>query len=507
MGTRFVQKAVVGATGAALSAFLLLQGAGAQQVSPEQEVEKAETRQADFESSIRAASEASRALATEECPPVSFADILSDPDNISLNVCYARTQIDRGDVRGAAATLERILLIAPDALDVRYYYALALYRLDSIDEAEREFRAVERAEGIPPEVRAQVQDYLAEIERRRQRTKHSVTVGLGTYYDTNRNSAPHSGELEAAGVRASINNTEDRQKGMLGILTIMNYDFTHDPGFQNQHEIFGGVDLYADTLTEQSRLDVHAATFDLGMRLRFPTLTFSPRVFVRTMRLDWAKFYQSEGLELRVDHKHRLVGLEDLPRLDTFASFTIQDEDYHNTPNFGTLTLRSGNKYTTMAGAGMRVEPDHYLRLTGTAEFKSAAPDQTNGGARIYSYKDYRAEASHTWLLGGEHYLLSSLMMGVRQYKASDVLVVGGGGERRIERPFRARMTYGMPLVDLIGDDYLQRSVNINDSIQDFLNGTNIAFSGEYKFVRSNITNFQYDSRRVSVLLTRKLDF
>lgn len=507
MTVRLFQQMMAGATGAALGAFLLMQGVGAQQVSPEQEAEKADTRRADIESSIRAANEASQALADEDCPLVTFADILSDPDNISLNVCYARAQFNRGDVRGAAATLERVLLIAPDAIDVRYYYALALYRLDSIDEAEREFQAVARIEGIPANVQAEVQDYLAEIERRRQRTKHSMTVGLGTYYDTNRNSAPQSGELEAVGARSSINNTEDREKGMLGILTIMSYDFTHDPGFQNQHEIFGGVDLYADTLTEQSRLDVHAATFDVGMRLRYPTFTFSPRFFVRTMRLDWSKFYQSEGLELRIDHKHKLTGLENLAPLDTFASFTVQDEDYHNTPNFGTLTLRSGNKYTTRAGAGMRVDPDHYLRMTGSAEFKSAAPDQTNGGARIYSYKDYQVEASHTWLLGGEHYLLSSLMMGVRQYKASDILVVGASGEKRIERPFRARLTYGLPLVDLIGDDYLQQSVNINDSIQDFLNGTNVALSGEYKYVRSNITNFQYDSKRISVLLTRKLDF
>ncbi len=507
MDFRFVQRAIAGTAGAALGAFLLIQSGVAQQVSPEQEAEKADTRRSEFEASIRAANEASEALADQNCPQVSYAEILSDPDNIALNVCFARTQLERGDVRGAAATLERILLIAPNALEVRYYYALALFRLDSIDEAEREFQAVAAVDGLPPKVRKEVGDYLAEIERRRQRTKHSVLVGLGTYYDTNRNSAPASGELEAAGVRAPITNAEDREKGMLGILTILSYDFTHDPGFQNQHEIFGGVDLYADTLTEQSRLDVHAATFDVGMRLRYPNFTFSPRAFIRTMRLDWAKFYQSEGLELRVDHKHKLTGLEDLPRLDTFASFTIQDEDYHNTPNFGTLTLRSGNKYTTMAGAGMRVDPDHYVRLVGTAEFKTASPDGGNSDARIYSYKDYRAEASHTWLLGGEHYLLSSLMMGVRQYKASDALVVGATGEKRIEQPFRVRMTYGMPLVDLIGDDYLQQSVNINDSIQEFLNETNLSFSGEYNYVRSNITNFQYDSARVSVLLTRKLDF
>ena len=46
--------------------------------------------------------------------PVSYQDVLADPDNLELNLRFARTQVAQGNVRGAAATLERILLIDPD---------------------------------------------------------------------------------------------------------------------------------------------------------------------------------------------------------------------------------------------------------------------------------------------------------------------------------------------------------------------------------------------------------
>ena len=46
-----------------------------------------------------------------------------------------RAQIRRGDVRGAGATLERILLMRPDLPRIRLLYAIVLYRLDNLDEA------------------------------------------------------------------------------------------------------------------------------------------------------------------------------------------------------------------------------------------------------------------------------------------------------------------------------------------------------------------------------------
>lgn len=487
-----------------LSACMATSAAMAQDVS--QETDRTEVRRATVDDTVRASNAAISAMNDPSCPDVTFADILANPDDTALNVCYARSQIQDGNVRGAAATLERVLLIAPDAINVRLLYAIVLFRLDTVDEAEREF--LEVADGdIPPEVRAQIDDFLSEIERRRKKVKQTATISFGMYTATNRNSAPDSETQLAVGIGVPIALEENRPNMDIGYLTIFGYDFAYDPGLQNQHEIFGGVDLFADTLAERHDLDVHALNMDVGVRLRFPGFTITPRAFLSNMRLEWAKFYQSEGFELRIDHKHKIVGA-DLPLLDTWASFSAQDEDYHNTPSFQTLTLRNGPKYNTKIGFGMLVHPEHYVAFKGGAEFKSSAPDNANNAdARVFSYKYYDAELSHTWLLGDGRFLLSSLMMGWRDYKAADSLIVGATGQQRFEQPNRVSMTYGLPLVDVAGDSWIPAGVNVNDALQEFFNGSTLALSGEMFYQRSNITNFQYSSRRVQALLTRKLDF
>ena len=91
-----------------------------------------------------------KAVAAKFQTGVTYEDVLKDPNNIALNVRYAQDQIARGEVLGAAATLERILLMNPKLPDVRLLYAVVLYRLDSLDEAQRELDTL-RNVTLPPE--------------------------------------------------------------------------------------------------------------------------------------------------------------------------------------------------------------------------------------------------------------------------------------------------------------------------------------------------------------------
>ena len=58
--------------------------------------------------------------------PIPFKQVLSAPDNVQLNIDYARQQIAAGDLKEAGATLERILLLNPTLYDVRVLYGLVL---------------------------------------------------------------------------------------------------------------------------------------------------------------------------------------------------------------------------------------------------------------------------------------------------------------------------------------------------------------------------------------------
>jgi Flp pilus assembly protein TadD len=94
------------------------------------------TRRAGEIEAISREAEDQRLLRPER--EVTYEDVLANPDNIDLNFAYAQVQIARGDLKNAAATLERILLIEQDLPRVRLLYAIVLFRLDNLDEAERE---------------------------------------------------------------------------------------------------------------------------------------------------------------------------------------------------------------------------------------------------------------------------------------------------------------------------------------------------------------------------------
>jgi len=480
--------------------------ASAQQVaqnSLDQQIDEAQQGTPALNDVRQATSAAISAMNDPNCPPVTFADVLSNPDDTALNVCYARKQIQDGNVKGALATLERVLLIAPEALNVRLLYAIILYRLDNMAGAEREFQTVAEAD-LPDDVRQQVNTYLADIQQQQQATKQSVRVSVGVYADTNRNAAPVSESLMAFGARSPIALERDRPNGDIGLLTILGYDFTHDPGLQNQHEFFGGVDLYGDTLSEQNKLDIQALNTDLGFRWRYPSITIAPRVFLSNMRIGWNKFYTSKGVELRLDHKIRLPD-PDAALLDTWFLVSGQDENYHNTPDFQTLTLRSGKKSDVELGVGTLLFPDHYVSLVAQSQYKSGAADSGNNGAKTFSYSYQNVEANHTWILENGKFLVSSVMLGTRQYKHPDPLVQNG--VHRLEQPFRVRMTYGMPLSELIGSDWIQEQRAQNAEFLSFAEETTISLTGEYRYQRSNITNYQTENKRIQLLLSRAFDF
>ena len=69
-----------------------------------------------------------------------------------------------------------------------------LYRLDNLNEAEREFRTVSNLP-MADSLREEVDYYLAQIALRRKTTRYSATLGGGMQWDSNRNAGPAGGEV------------------------------------------------------------------------------------------------------------------------------------------------------------------------------------------------------------------------------------------------------------------------------------------------------------------------
>ncbi|MGQ0676382.1 MAG: tetratricopeptide repeat protein, partial [Rhodospirillales bacterium] len=227
--------------------------------------EPAEIReQAEQQERARAAAAAAAVQRREQegVRTVTFAEVLKDPDNVELNFDYARTLVAQGDLKGASATLERMLLNNPELAQVRLFYAIVLYRLDSLDEAERELKSIIGLP-MPDSLRKEIQAYLDRISFRKKLTRYSASLSFGFSYDSNRNAAPRSGGVLFLDIPLEVPDNQ-REHSDKSFLTIGSMRVRHDLGFQEKHEVFGGFSFFRQDDLHLNDQNTQNYAFDAG---------------------------------------------------------------------------------------------------------------------------------------------------------------------------------------------------------------------------------------------------
>ncbi len=433
------------------------------------------------EEAARAAGQALDFRAIEDGGPVSYADVLRDPDNLDLNFRFARQQVRRGDVRGAAATLERILLINPDLAQVRLVYAVVLFRLDNLDEAEREFRVV-AALDIAAGVRAEVDAYLERIALRRRVTRYTASLSLGMRYDTNRPAAPRGGTRLVADTPFVVS----REESDLGYLGIASFRVDHDLGFQERHELFGVVTYYHDEQTQQDTQDLQSFIVAAGGVYRSPywDIDVVPTVFRTHLRLSRETFFQDIGVNLRFEREFS-------PRIKAFASTRLSDQTFSPIKENTTSQERDGRQIEGMVGATYVISPT--MRIAGDLlHFDKRAKGRR--GVELLSYDRDQVRLTHTWLLGGGQFVLNHFSYQRDRYEEPDTAI---SARTRHDDIFRYRVTYGAPLGFFFGPGTLWRE----------LEDITFAASGEWFRSRSNLNNFDFKNFKLQGLLTKTWRF
>jgi len=465
-------------------------GAWAQEPPAVDAAQRSVQMQEEFQELSGAAEKSQFLLSTDDGKGITFADILRDPDNIVLNFRWAKAQMAQGNIRGASATLERILILDPDLAPVRLYYAIVLYRLDSLDIAKAQFEKL-RALPISPDVAAQIDQYLDAIEKRRQRIKQTLSVSFGVHYDTNRNSAPSNDERMVLGSLLPITNTEDRHQSDIGYMGAAHYDITYDLGYQAGHDIFAGVTGYYDDQVRLDNLDVGTASFEVGGHWRSPYLTITPTLIQTAAELNNEKFLTSRGVRLRADWKVQ-------PDTTLWGQTSYFDERYGATPDSSALPLRSGQRYQGKTGVTYAWDNQNRTTFGVTLARKEAARS-------YYTYRSVGAELSHTLLLAGGKYVLGSVSYGVDQYQQPDPLVTGSTPLTRKDYPLRARLSYGSNLANLLEASWF--GSDIGQDIYQFIAPISWSITEEYQATSSNIANYDYDNWRTQFLLSRRWAF
>ena len=470
-------RAQVGPSGPSLGSSL------AQQVNP-----NAQTRVREQTQEQQRAQDAAAAAAAirqrESAPPraVTFDDVLKDPDNVEINFDYARTQVAQGDLKGAVATLERMLLNNPELAQVRLFYAIVLYRLDSLDESERELRNVLQYD-MPDSLRQEIQAYLDRIAFRRQATHYSATLAFGAVYDSNRNSAPRSGSVLFQDMPIDLpdNQHEHSDKGFLSIGT---FRFNHDLGYQDKHELFGGILLLRDDQLHLNEQNLQSYVLDMGATYHSPWVDMTINPTYTKLRLGDQSYYDAYGGRFRLDHK-----IDE--SLAVYAEYTGQFERFKAiTPSPSSID-RTGARHDLRSGI--------YWNATPTLQFNTEFDYTRKDAHRDYvAYNGYALVGNMTYLLDGGQFLLLNAQGERDNYVNPDFFV---SAARRSDTILRVRGTYGAPLGFFAG------LIDSPDALPSYF--ADITFTGALEWLdnASNIPNDDFSNLKAQFLLTKRWDF
>lgn len=410
---------------------------------------------------------------------VTYDDVLAHPDDIDLDYAYAQTQIRQGDLHGAAATLERIILIDPDLPRVRLLYAVVLYRLDNLDEAERELRAVEGYE-MPPSLRAELDRYLAEVQLRRRTTRYALTVSANLQQDWNKNAAAASGYNFVSDFPAQLVGHDQRRSDQ-SVLTLTRLDVAHDLGYQARHLITGALSYYRDQQVSLFEYDLTALSGEIGGVYDASPVTIVPNFYRRRITLDNRFYSYLTGTEWRVlDQLSRdlqvygVAGAE----YEQYAPITIEQ----NAPEY------NGWLYTT--GGGFAYALDPAMRITVELD-----------GARKLAHRNYnsfdgmRLAVVDTWVFDNGMFLIGAASAEEDFYKEPYPVV---STQTRHDRIGRARLTCGVPAAVFFDEDY---------GVPAF--ARDLTFSVSFEVLRqlSNITNYTYNNRDAAVGFSKRWEF
>ncbi len=411
----------------------------------------------------------------EDDPGVSYAQVLKDPDNIELNMRFAQTQMREGQMRGAAATLERILLLEPNFAQARLLYAVVLFRLDNGVEAEREFKAIADYP-MPDRLRAEIDTYLDELRLRKKRTRYTATISGGAQYDSNRNSGSRNAERLVLGTLAQSVG-DSKKDSDWSLLSVVDLQFSHEFEGEAGHKIRGGINYLNQDQFSRDELDLDAYTVTLGPELNYRWAKLMPSFYATALTLSNDNFLTLLGTRLATSRRLSEA-------IDLNGELSLEYQDYNGTKTSPTLIERTGFSWTAKGQASYAFNPKHRLGLDLRITDKHAKRS-------LWGYEGAELGLNHTWLLGRGQFLRGGASIGRDNYQAADARV---DNRPRHDLRSRGRLMYGAPFPVLLG----------RENIGGVLGSAFATLTAEYLRVGSNLPNFRYDNWRFSLLVSKR---
>ncbi|UOM34067.1 hypothetical protein [Acuticoccus sp. I52.16.1] len=191
-----------------------------------------------------------------------FLATLNDPDNLDVAFEYALVSAQLGDYEGAIATLERILVFAPNLPRVQLELGVLYYRIGAREMARSYLEAVAAQPNIPAPVRERVQSFLGQIDAQDRRFYVSGQVVGGIQYQTNANAAPGDDTITVNGIPVVLNQ-DARAAGDWNVFSLARAHFSYD--LRNQGDLIeADITNYNSVFGDMRRLDLNLIEAQIG---------------------------------------------------------------------------------------------------------------------------------------------------------------------------------------------------------------------------------------------------
>ncbi|WGM40741.1 tetratricopeptide repeat protein [Caulobacter sp. NIBR1757] len=391
-----------------------------------------------------------------------FEAVMAAPDDVELNLAYARDQAAQGRLSEAASTLERVLIQEPNRHGDRLFYAVLLFRLGDYNGAKVELDRLKGA-NLSPLQRAEADRYLDRVRDKTADSAVSGRVTAGVVY-----------EDDAAGAYFTafdIFGAPPAEQGTSSELSL-SIKGRADLGASKAWEIYGAGLAY-----DRSELSGAAVDFQrfegeggLGHRSRLTSLRVG--LLARQVRLEGDP--QLTELGLRAAFSWRLtnrttLGLRaeavdqnyDEPAIDAVSALIGGDRDGERYSLDLSLAHKLASRTTLTGGLGYEVKTASYDPFGYSGPRVSVGLDQrfkrgvyvlANGSARWLEYD----EADPFFLLGEtreDTRLNARLAIGA---PLSAFAGKGATGDRREDITLEGALTWasresGFPLADYEG--------------------------------------------------------
>jgi hypothetical protein len=408
---------------------------------------------------------------------VTYDQVLEDPDDLMLSYRFALKQIEDGDLLGASATLDRLTLLAPQEPNIRALRAIVLYRLGNLRDAKDEFAQLVKLD-LDPQLKVAIERYARAIDRQSKDTRINLLLSLGYQFDSNR-----AGGNKVDKVRTVVGNfelsnaapTEDDQS----IQALARLSVEHDLSGQDRHMLFGNVTLYDGDQIDLDEFDTQSVGAQAGIRLEIGEIFVTPNITYNHLWLGEESYVDIFQAEARYDWR-----IND--PLNLFGALALADYDYHATDNYPDSDTQSGLDASAKIGLDWYIGADHRLTFAYTHR-------RFDANAEFESFDGDRLNVDHVWLIGKGIFLATNASVEWDRYDEIDPLFVGDDREDVI---YRARMTLGVPVATIFGEEQTG-----------FLDGLLMSTYGEYYRQDSNSDLNEFENVRAGAAISKRFQF